>query len=38
MNAMNDLLNTAIRNRLQDDPDYDPIRYPEIARKFGKKP
>lgn len=38
MDAINELLNTAIQHRLEEDPDYDPARYPEIARKFGRKP
>ncbi|KAL6738238.1 hypothetical protein Aduo_011807 [Ancylostoma duodenale] len=38
MNAISELLNTAIQHRLEEDPDYDPARYPEVARKFGRKP
>ncbi|KHJ96625.1 hypothetical protein OESDEN_03411 [Oesophagostomum dentatum] len=38
LSAMNDLLNSAVRHRLEDDPDFDPNRYPEVARTFDKKP
>ncbi|KAK6752729.1 hypothetical protein RB195_003879 [Necator americanus] len=38
MEAINELLGVAIQHRLEDDPDYDPSRYPETARKFERKP